>query len=479
MYAQQWLEAHRAGNVIHDWTTITTNDGNGRTAKLRVSADAPRIAYPDGKRIRHSAGAYASEQLAQVLGGHMLTAKLVEQRHVQASVIMQPLVSSIIKNGGTVGNTTDAEHSAAIDERLDNPPNFTEYGAAFTQVRLGDWLISNTGKQFVLDAKCSSTVAVNHGWMVHESATILKDGFRWWKGIEVYPAVSLPGWHVIQLRGGKHGFGPTGQDQDDYSQFPLFVHRDAWVSDIGDISTASLYTEADLCSLVTHDGVPVPARHPSVPSVIPDISLNTAASHPERAVAWMHKQMRNGVAEQPMGSNNGPEIRQWLERAERDGQPTFGKWLASVGGNWCVVSACEAYRATRIEGDAPRPHKYRASGVELMQDASSNGAWFPAHDQTYEPAIGDMMVLPRGEPGSGLTHTCLISNLSGYIYPDGQDEIITIGGNESNRFKTTRRKRSDALGFVSSTQRREPIALALDVPDPMLDGDNATAADIA
>ena len=93
MKARDWLEAHRAKMIVHDWATLTLKH-KGRACRLPVSADALRI-WEGHERVRRSAGAHACDQLAQVIVGpdgtvpcHMLTPKLIDLRHVAASVIL-------------------------------------------------------------------------------------------------------------------------------------------------------------------------------------------------------------------------------------------------------------------------------------------------------------------------------------------------------------------------------------------------------
>lgn len=126
-------------------------------------------------------------------------------------------------------------------------------------------------------------------------------------------------------------------------------------------------------------------------------------THGQRCVAW--SMMQEGVVEEPPGSNRGPEISGWLRMCQRDGYgPEFGEHLARHGANWCAAFACAADRAARIESDPPAVHGYRASGLELENDARAVGAWRDAAlvlEGSWSPAVGDLVVWRSGDGSAG------------------------------------------------------------------------------
>ena len=253
MKVDAWLRAHRDGQIVHEWAPLHL-EANGHFATLRVSTDAVRVKRDGGERVREAAGAYAYQQLADAMGALMPTAKIVEERHRQASVKLQPLVAPLVKAGGTVGTVRSVEVSRAIDKAIQTTTDVVS-GAP--------WLVSNVGKHFVLDKKCSESRAVNHGFVV---PTTLCPNNRW-KGTPTDPSVALGAdWRVIQRLGGAHGFGPVA-DQDDYSQTVILVD-DVCLLDGVEYPTSELYTDPALAALVTHDGLPLPwSRHPGVPRI--------------------------------------------------------------------------------------------------------------------------------------------------------------------------------------------------------------------
>lgn len=475
MKTRDWLEAHRAGKIVHELTEITLHDGRGRTCRLPVSADAIRV-LEGGEKVRRAGGAHALETMAQMLGGYMLTPKLHEERHINATVILQPLLSGLIKPGGTITNTTDVEHSRAIDRMIDGAPPFTSWEAAPAQAKAGPWLVSSTGKPFSINHECTEKAATNYGWFVHRSAVKMRGGKWHWVNaagasiVRVHPADWSPDWFVVQGSAQAHGFGPD-TDQDDYSQLMTIAGPEAWVSDGGAVPTSSLYTHPDLAVFATFNGQPLKwARHPGVPLVlaprtateddedpdtIPDPPF-PAARNPElkwgrRMVEWMQGHRERGTCEDPDGSNNGPEIAVWLRRSIREAAgESFGPWLAKAGAHWCAASASGgAAFETRMAGDGEWPFLTRASGFEMEQDAKERGAWWAVEailDGLAELEPGDTCILPRGEPGGWKRHVCLFVR---WVDRTANPPLLeTIGGNEGNRFRLTTRRLTDLLGVI-------------------------------
>ncbi len=99
------------------------------------------------------------------------------------------------------------------------------------------------------------------------------------------------------------------------------------------------------------------------------------------------------------GGHPGPErIAAYFAPCERGGQP-----LGLKAGNWCAAGACfvamQVVKTDNLEA-AGLPHRYRAAGLELQQDAERHhGAWRPialVRSGGYQPAPGDLLILSRG-----------------------------------------------------------------------------------
>ena len=262
-----WQKAFEQSRIAHSWAPLRVIAGD-HVAELRVSADAVKV-IQDGERIRETAGAFAYQLIADRLDALMPTAKLVEMRHAAATVKVDPMVAPLIKSGGTVDNVRAAEASAAIDSAIQKS----------TDVRPGDWLVSNVGKHFVLDKQCDQAIAVNHGFVVRQGDCRA----NLWRGTPTMESVALgPAWRVIQRRGAAHTFGPK-TDQDDYSQTVVLVHRRCLLDGI-EVDTSRLYTEFALAQLALHDGLPLRfSRHPNVPEEARPVAVAVPSTLPPPA----------------------------------------------------------------------------------------------------------------------------------------------------------------------------------------------------
>lgn len=389
----------------------------------------------------------------------MITPAIYELRHLAATARFTPAVASLIKPGGNIGNTTAKEASDFIDQQIMNTDD----------VHAGPWIMGTPGKGFcicneiTLDSPDDIRGASNFGWIAPASEVSQSGGAYWWKGIEVYACLVIPGYFYIQ----RHTDLGHGLYQDDYASQPLFVRADA-IANGSPTTIDRLYQDPKLCALVTHDGVPLKwVRHPGVtleaeittspppadttilpPDTVPSgpAWLDPDLSHGDRKVLWLEEQRAAGVCEKPNHSNNGPEISTYHAATKRDGQPGYGKWLASAGGNWCASSAWAAHMLTRIEGDPEPVGVPRSSGLETETDAKKDGTWRPAELATtgkFTPEAGDIATMQRGTPGSWRRHVVTVVR----DVPERRG-VITLGGNEGNRFgPDTFRKYSALLGF--------------------------------
>lgn len=295
MKAAEWQAAIADGRIRHRWMDLRATgvgpDGVDHAVTLNVSADAIAI-----DNVRRSAGAFAVQRIADALDALMMTARIYEQRHVACAAMIDPCVSAFIKRGGTTDNTSDAEHDLLIDQRL-----------AALNIACPT-TVANCGKLFVLDSKCSSTRAVNHGWIVQRAACKTLRGKISWAGIPVMnPSWLDPNeWMMIQVRGAAHGFGESGNDQDDYSQVALIIKNECEL-DGKLIDTAVLYTDPTLAYLVTHDGRALPwARHPGVPLALHnDKGRSGHASTPDEQTNRSSYNQRDQI-----GTTDGP-VRAW------------------------------------------------------------------------------------------------------------------------------------------------------------------------
>lgn len=431
MRTRDWLEAHAAGAVRHEWAELDLTDGVNHV-RLRVSADGPRV-----RGVRHGAGAEATQQLADAMGALMTTSRLREMRHLASSVIIEPV---------PLHYTSPAErHSELVDVRIQGAAPWEGWGRAAAQGKALEqltevdecvalygprsltWMVSNYNKGFVRDPKNTATHGTNDGWIVHESQVMWRDGKAWWTrspyrlehegpmGIPVYPCESIPGFYKVQPRANAHG-----HHQDDYASAPELVHGRCQLNG-ANAPTAILYTDARYAGLVFHDGNPVKAaRHPGVELYVPEVAsapppssepeteprgtstwLTPALTPRERQLAWMLA--HEGLAEHPLGSNTGADIEVFDAICVRDGQPNFGAWLSKVPNDWCASCCSYSAHITKLPGDPAMPFKARASVKELKDDATAAGHFIPMADIVsgkVVPQPGWKVIWPRFDPGT-------------------------------------------------------------------------------
>ena len=174
----------------------------------------------------------------------------------------------------------------------------------------------------------------------------------------------------------------------------------------------------------------------SRPSAEIDPSLPLA----ERAVRRSLAELARGAGESPRGTNAGPDVRMYFAGVVRDGKP-----LKLETGDWCAAAACWAAFVERRPGERI-PHDWRASGIELEQDASQVGAWRPVEEVRagrWKPARGDLSIWQRGQAGGWQRHVARVVEVEGAKFK-------TIGANEEHAWRLTSRDLADPtlLGFI-------------------------------
>ncbi len=173
------------------------------------------------------------------------------------------------------------------------------------------------------------------------------------------------------------------------------------------------------------------------------------------------QELADGVKEEPLGSNTGPRIREYLAGCQRDGRS-----VGITAGPWCAAFACwcgsQAWRQQAYLF-MPQfvPHHWRAAVWELVEDARAFGAedarplgcW---HDVSsgYTPHLGDLAVMRRG------THDPRSRGEEGHVgriarMPDGAGLYLSLEGNHENRVALVERSilfDSDLCGWIEYPQ---------------------------
>lgn len=226
--------------------TVTSQTPDGKhTAKFQVFADALKI---DGIRINVSAA--LAQQIADLLGCSLPTAKLMDLTFMQRDVTLPPFPAAKIGVNLSVMDSTEAmiKESQMIDSALAAQGNPTG-------------IINTVGKGWVLDngmldafgkPKLLSGVpmAVNYGWAFENT----------YDGQKFDPSASAPSLvRVIQGRGYRHDCKHT-----DYSQMCLLVDRNCTV-DGQNADLLDVFKDPELAKLASHEGVLKVLRQPGTP----------------------------------------------------------------------------------------------------------------------------------------------------------------------------------------------------------------------
>ena len=195
-------------------------------------------------------------------------------------------------------------------------------------------------------------------------------------------------------------------------------------------------------ALIPHLGGSVALTNPPPASITgrPEW-LDPSKTYGERCVLLSLAELRNGVQEEPPGSNTGKRIREYLAPCTRNGMP-----LGLKSGAWCAASACWVSERARLPGEAP-PHWYRCSGQEMEQDAMNAHAWVDVETVRAGGIIievGDIAMYSRGTP-AWQRHVTRVLDV-----PGADGKFRTIAGNENDRWQITQRSLSDKelLGFI-------------------------------
>jgi hypothetical protein len=166
-----------------------------------------------------------------------------------------------------------------------------------------------------------------------------------------------------------------------------------------------------------------------------------------RALEIALQQLRDGVAEVPLGSNRGPRVDEYLLGRRMDGayllhaRKVDGYPEGYQGAPWCARFALWCIERAAFEMAATLP-------VDGWGDLASSWKW---KDQALQrgklmnkPRAGRAGLIlvppgPNGEKAHG--HVVLVARAAG-------DRLVTLEGNSANRVASRQRQTSEFVGFV-------------------------------
>jgi len=419
-----------------DWFPLVLQQG-ASTLVVKVSSDALKLGG-----IRVVVNATTAQQIADVLGCVLPTAKISDQIYINAGLVGAPLAAQLQTPDAQMASTPRiVRHSTAIDAEL--------AGRGFP-------LVATVGKDWVLTNRLvgQPNKSANYGWHDPRAKYYSPGGVKLWQTV----GLAHDRWHV------------------DYSQTLRMISRNCLLNGepadlcqvLQDKATASLVSYEGALQLVRLQQVPIYV--PSVPSLDVEIE-DTSLSLGERCVKWCLEHV--GHKEAPPGSNDSPLIRKWLAPCARG----YGDKRVVLGiskANWCAAVQCAAMEACLRDGDK-RPHDYRAGVVELVADTSPNrqgevpfaGRWYPiaaTKEGTFHPSVGDLAIWDRSV--SGQASTSWWRHVNRVIRFDAASGMFqTVGGNENQAMRIAEHSISAVklLGWIHYPQ---PVVAPLVVPAP-------------
>lgn len=167
----------------------------------------------------------------------------------------------------------------------------------------------------------------------------------------------------------------------------------------------------------------------------------------EAALEVALQELVAGVREEPLGSNTGPRIREYLSGCVRDLDGDGDEEPLRLGAaEWCAafVGWCDAHAGVQ------RP--WRAAVAEICRDARRDGTLREV--EAYEPQPGDLAVFGRAgqDPRrGGLGHVGRVERVAG-------DLLVTIDGNHGTHVARVERSLADPalVAWVEYPRRAAP-----------------------
>lgn len=193
------------------------------TATFRVFEDALKI-----EDVRINVSAMLQQNIADLLGCVLLTAKLADLIHSQAKTIIPPLPRKIYNSTKQM-----IAHSLDIDHAL-KKYNYT------------DGLVSTVGKHWIIDETLRypkfKNMSINYGWHFNGSS------YAGIKGEKIVSYKEIPNVRVIQGRGYRHDHSHA-----DYSQVCVLVSRSCDINGQS-MDMIDLLKDEELAFLANHSG---------------------------------------------------------------------------------------------------------------------------------------------------------------------------------------------------------------------------------
>lgn len=229
------------GDAEYSWVPLQVNS----RLTIYVMPDALKLGG-----VRIGAGAKLAQQVADAIGGMLLTPKTLDLMYAARAVTVPPE----LQYSATEMLTTHwfVKESARIDAAL----VAAGYQSGIVQTVGKPWVISN-----LLNTHPGK--AINYGWHVPPGS--VSGTPPTWQGTPAYLSPTLPGIYVLQQPGYAHGL-----DEADYAETILLMHQDCTL-DGASTKVSQVLSDPALASMLSQEGViTVPSmRQPGVSVIAP------------------------------------------------------------------------------------------------------------------------------------------------------------------------------------------------------------------
>lgn len=400
------LSLAEQGEIVAEWIDVRSGD-----LLVRVLRDALAWGEP-GDSVRLGVTPYTQQQLADLLGGVLLTPKLSDacaRAAADAGGLVRPHTQPI-------NSTTDgyAKHSAAIDADL--PAGYTGIVAGWK-----DWNLS-------ADVFTKTGFATNYGWHIP------RDKASAWSPIPVdqlLPAVADAGLLVVQ---GPYEAHNTGADTDgdgdtdgghaDYSQLVRVAHRVAhWQGkpcDLADVIRGKLGAEAAACA--SHEGALADWRLPGVAPLVPPATGARPSVPPtviaEAPIAGAHPTIKRG--------SKGAAVVDWQKIAGVTADGDFGANTEAATKAW---QAAHGLTADGVVGPKTWATAERAPTSALPPPETNGIKFVVARHYRKVPGgrVIDLVVLHTAEVAETLTSAEAVAGFFANPgnYPSGKPRQVS------------------------------------------------------
>lgn len=382
----------------------------GMKCTIYVMTDALKINTTRGT-FRVATCYRTAQSIADLLGISLLTPRISDLRYLNAAQKITPCILSGDKKSLSTMTltTTMIHHSQLIDQKAS-----------------ANGIISSVGKDWVICKRLGEFKdrGANYGW--HDPKGMSRKTTPEGVNLRLWQTTGQAGLPLKERKPLPHNL-----DHSDYSQTFVGMRFECFV-DGKSTDCRKLMMSRDNWGVVSDEGQLPFYRHP-------DLINENEKSLGIRAVELSIKEMERGAGENPIGSNSGKDVEMYFSGAMRN-----GKNFPLKKGDWCAAGASWSAFNAKKKGEKI-PHDWRLSGIEIEEDAKSNGRWHSIEEvnaKKYEPKKGDLAILKR-DGAAWQRHVVRIIFVS-------DDYFNAIGANEDGQWKIKNREFNNPklLGFV-------------------------------